>query len=828
MKTQNINRLVYFICCICVAFGGIPTRVQAASEIWSATAANGAWETGANWVSGNAPGANTGTTSPDIATFKTGSTTLTVLPDAGRNIFGITFDTSAVGAYIIGAMNGNALLLSDGGSIQNTTAVNANQTLLAPLAFQGNYTFTANSTASSNGRILIFSNVVGTAASGVTNTLTLNGVNTGNNVIKGEIGDGAGGGNLFLVKSGTGTWVLSGTNTYSGGTTLNSGIFHLNNPYAIGTGMLTLNGGTLMNSKGGGVTLANSNAQTWSGDFAFAGKTTSADPKADWNLNLGTGPVTLTSNRMVTVTGYSVPGGDWAFRNATLTVGGVISDGGNGYSLTKAGPSSLSLTASNMFSGGVTLNAGTLSIGHNNAIGTGPLTINGGTIANSELRTLSNNNTHFWNGDFSASYAMNKGLNTGTGSVTLSTNITITMGAGSWGTSWTVPGVIGESGGSRSLTVKGGGADPGQLNLTGTNIYSGGTILESASIRIGNTQALGTGPLTIKGGSISQTSGNALTGISGQTWSGNFTFQATAGAIDMGTSPVTLTGNTTNTLNNGSAVVGGIISGTGTSLTLKGTDYVGYFFLTGANTFEGGLTLIPGSANVYTLYINNPSAIGSGPFTINQGTGQTMRFDNSTAVAITLSNNNVQNWNAHFTYVGTRSLNMGTGAVTLGTNVTATVSANTLTIGGPIGDGAGVARSLTKAGLGTLVLSAANTYSGGTIVTNGTLTVESTGTLGNGNVFIGTNATLRLLTSTAISNTATVQLVTVGSKYGKADLTNDVIEVVSGVIIDGTLYDTPGTYGSTASGAKFPFDNQFTGAGMLRILANPGTIISFQ
>ena len=83
---------------------------------------------------------------------------------------------------------------------------------------------------------------------------------------------------------------------------------------------------------------------------------------------------------------------------------------------------------------------------------------------------------------------------------------------------------------------------------------------------------------------------------------------------------------------------------------------------------------------------------------------------------------------------------MGTGNVTLGTNLTAAVSANTLTIGGAIGDG-GAGHSLIKAGAGTLVLTGANTYTGNTTINGGTLDLGTfVRAAGGGTLFLnGTN-----------------------------------------------------------------------------------------
>ena len=109
-------------------------------------------------------------------------------------------------------------------------------------------------------------------------------------------------------------------NTYDGGTTLSAGQLNINyggidaTASALGTGTLTINGGTLGNTSGGAVTLATNNPQNWNGDFAFAGPN---------DLNLGTGPVTMNANCNVAVNA------------GNLTVGGAIS--GGAYVLAKAG-----------------------------------------------------------------------------------------------------------------------------------------------------------------------------------------------------------------------------------------------------------------------------------------------------------------------------------------------------------------------------------------------------------------------------------------------------------------------------------------------------------
>src|SRR5205085_2667934 len=133
-----------------------------------------------------------------------------------------------------------------------------------------------------------------------------------------------------ITKSGSGSLTLSNANTFTGGVTLSAGQLNINNAQALGTvaGTFTISGGTIDNTSGGSITTLNY-PQAWNGDFTFAGT------KA---LNLGTGAVAMSASRQVTVSA------------STLTVGGVIS--GSGFSLTKAGAGTLTLSGANTFTGG--------------------------------------------------------------------------------------------------------------------------------------------------------------------------------------------------------------------------------------------------------------------------------------------------------------------------------------------------------------------------------------------------------------------------------------------------------------------------------------------
>ncbi|NBV35303.1 MAG: hypothetical protein EBR81_16315, partial [Proteobacteria bacterium] len=62
---------------------------------------------------------------------------------------------------------------------------------------------------------------------------------------------------------GSGTLVLGGSNTYTGGTKLSAGRLNVNNAGALGTGLFTISGGSLDNTSGSAIALSFDNAQSW-------------------------------------------------------------------------------------------------------------------------------------------------------------------------------------------------------------------------------------------------------------------------------------------------------------------------------------------------------------------------------------------------------------------------------------------------------------------------------------------------------------------------------------------------------------------------------------
>jgi autotransporter-associated beta strand protein len=382
-------------------------------------------------------------------------------------------------------------------------------------------------------------------------------------------------------------------------------------------------------------------------------------------------------------------------------------------------------------------------------------------------------------------------------------------------------------GGADNLVLNNANWDTGQFPQTGDSLIFAGVIrltptlnsaLSIASISFASGAGAfvlgGTGTYTISTGAgvtnsstNTETINNAITLGVAQTWyatSGNLVF---GGNVNTNGKQLTINGAKDTSIGTG------VVSGTG-RLTKTST---GTLTLSGANTYSGGTTLSAG-----TLNINNAKALGTGTFTINGGT-----IDNTTAGAITLSNNNLVTFGGNFTFGGTKNLDFGTGAITNAGNRTITLNGtnSTLTFGGTMTNTSNAVQTTTVNGAGnTLSLGGYALSSNGTNridVINGTGNVTITGAITNGGsatasgLTYGGSGRLTLTGTNTYKGATTVNAGTLLVNGNNSAATGAVSVNNSGTTLGGT--GTIGGAVTVGSGAKLLGGTGSTASGTLTL-----------
>ncbi len=466
-------------------------------------------------------------------------------------------------------------------------------------------------------------------------------------------GTGTISGGTSVQVQGTGTLTLATSNTYTGGTIVNSGTLAINNggdgtgPSAIGTGPLTLNAGaTLDNTSGANITLNYPLPENWNGNFTFAGTT---------NLDLGSGTVTLGAS-IVQVTVLS----------NTLAYDGAIIDGGQHYQLVLQGPGALTLNGPSTFNGGMTLNSGKLNInnggdgGADSAIGFGPFNINGGTIDNTSGSNLvfTTGITEYWNADFT--FAGSADLDMGPGTLNIA-SITLTLQNGATFASEGGVNALG-SGALATLTLSGNGRFRTGGNHSNTSsgstglsaVVNGGVVFQmdkdsSSSVhsilsliinpngtavvtgsggrQIGTTT---TGTVTLSGGTLdlngSSESVFAMTFNSGTLANGS---NSTAATLTMFTNiNVKSTNCFVDVTTNSSLDIAGTVIGTGGLVKLD----AGALHLDGTNTYTGPTVVSNGLLSFTT------ATTAGGNYTVASGELEAILDPTGGKLQMTMSN----------------------------------------------------------------------------------------------------------------------------------------------------------------------------------------------
>lgn len=325
--------------------------------------------------------------------------------------------------------------------------------------------------------------------------------------------------------------------------------------------------------------------------------------------------------------------------------------------------------------------------------------------------------------------------------------------------------------------------------------------------------------------------GNTTTGLGGGTIvisdtvaSGNMTFAVGSGAIDLSGGTLTFASGSVITVNNPTNTIGSAIAAT--TLTKSGT---GTLVLTNANTISGALTITAGAINV-----QNNTALGSVGSTMSVAASSALEFQGGVTVgAKTLTNiqgAGVGNAGALRNISGNNSF---AGSMTFGNSARFVSDSGTLTLSGNITGGArtlilsgagdivysGVFAStgalnkdnLNGTGTGTVTLSGANTYTGATNISAGTLKLGAAG--GGTNTPLGTTAA-----GTIVTGTGTLDLN--GFSLGTAE---GLSLIGTGIANSGALANSSGTAATYSGLVTLTGAASIVSTGNI-LLTNTGTI----
>lgn len=806
-----------------IAFSGAANSAQAVTLTGSSTANNSL----ALQITDNGTGkTSVGKTGGGTWILRNAASTYTGTTIIAGGVLGVDHLTNGGQASSLGASSNAAsnLVIGNGATLRYTGTGDTTDRL---------FTLSAGSSVieSSGTGAIVFSNTGSAAYSGSGNrTLGLGGSNTDNNTMGGTIINGPGG-VTTLGKNDAGTWLLTGNNTYTGNTVVNAGLLQLGNGGTTGS----IASPTIIVDTAGTLGFNRSDTMTLSGTISGAGDIVQSGTGTTMltATNVYTGGTTINAGTLQlgsggtngSILGDVSDNGTLAFnRSDVYAFGGLVSGTGG---ITQAGAGTTVLTGTNSYKGASTVQAGTLLIDGDQSAATGATTVqNGGTLGGVGIIGGSVNVA---NGG-----TLNPGDVAAAGTLTINGDLSLAAGA-MMNYQFGQPNVVG--GALNDLTVVHGNLSlDGTLNISATpggsfgpglyRIISYDGTLNDQGLTVGSTPPTGTyqvqtsvahqvnllnsnglalnfwdGPnghanSTVDGGTGVWQNNAGNDNWTDQTGQVNAPYADNQFAIFMGT-PGTVTvdnslGNVTSSgmqfAVNGYDVTGDAITLTGTQnvirvgdgtaaganmtatidASINGTgglvkEDLGTLILNGTNGFTGGLAINGG-----VLQVAGGPSLG--------GPGGALSFDGGTLRTTT-------------NFGLARSVTINQGGATF--DVQGTLL-DALTI-----DGAG---ALTKIGSGTLFLSGANTYAGGTTINGGILSVTSDASLGNA------AGALSLNTGTLRNNSAfsSARDVTLGSGGGTFD-------TVADLTLTGAIAGTGALNKIDAASLVLAADNTYTG-----------------
>ncbi len=531
-----------------------------------------------------------------------------------------------------------------------------------------------------------------------------------------------------IVKSGSDELIVTGDNTYSGGTTISGGTLTADHADSLGTGAVANSGvlqvgeGELENTLSGSGSLVKTGTGelTLSGDNTYSGGTTitGGTLTADHADSLGSGDIDNSGVLKV---------GEGDLEN-TLSGSG---------SLVKTGTGELTLSGVNYYSGGTTIIGGTLTADHADSLGTGAVANSGVLqVGEGELEnTLSGSGSLVKTGTGELTLSGDNSYSGGTTIIggTLTADHADSLGTGAVANS----GVLQVGEGELENTLSGSGSlvktGTGELTLSGDNSYSGDTTIADGTLIAANVNALGSGNID-NSGTLMLDANGAFELANITTHTGATTALAAGSTLDAG--QLTQEDGSTLSIDLGAATDDAVI--TADSVTLGGTlNVTGIGSVTDSWTPEAYTYTLIDSDSAITSDFDDLTIAGMNREDVDFLTidGKVDEADNThydlTASLSWYADRDNATTDAH----GTFTLSDPDGSF----NVAATLTDVDDTLDpGSRWDG----KSLTKEGAGTLILSGDNDYSGGTTINEGTLVAASTTALGTG--LVDNNATLVL------------------------------------------------------------------------------------
>jgi fibronectin-binding autotransporter adhesin len=559
-----------------------------------------------------------------------------------------------------------------------------------------------------------------------------------------------------LIHNGTGTLIFTGTNTYTGGTQIWNGYATLQignggttgsivgDVAAFGNGIVFNRSDNIVFSgviSGNYVSQIGSGKLTLAGDNTYAGVTTISGG----TLQVGNGGTTGTVSDSIADNGALIFN-----RSDAVSYGGVISGTGT---VTQAGSGTLVLTGSNTYSGGTTISGGALQLG--TPITSGSIV---GNVLNNAQLVLGRSDSYVFAGNISGSGAVSvagqgtailTGVNTYSGGTTILSGSTLQIGNG--GTSGTLPSLTGVP-----FWVDNDGTLIFNRSDTSVfhNIVNGsGVIIKQGAGTLIVTGTMNASTITISQGALQFGDGPD---------DGAFNASVTNNAVLAFGYNANFISHVTNTISGGGtvSVVGGggviyeapqsYVGGTVVSAGLLQLGAGGSLANTGAVTINGGIFDLNGHNQIVGPLSGTGGAIALG------GGILTTSSDTSTNLAASISGSGslIKAGTGTLSLTGTNTYTDGTtisgGALQIGSggtggSLTGNVTNNAALIFNrsdtvafaSVISGSG---SVAQAGTGTLILSAANSYTGATNVNAGTLNV--TGTIASSNIAVANGAIL--------------------------------------------------------------------------------------